>query len=190
MNEQHLWELFRKGDKNAFGEIFSFYYKDLYRYGRKLNTSQPVLDDCIQDLFLDLWQRKTQLPEVQSVKGYLFRSLKFKLLKSIRTTAVLEDINADITGHFEFSYETLLIEEQQQKEEQQKLISGIRRLSQRQQEALYLKYFSQLEYEEISEMMGISKQAVINLVYKAVRLLREYLSGQLLLLAMLTGFSI
>lgn len=179
MNEQNLWISFRKGDKIAFGKIFTLYYKDLYRYGRKLDINPSALDDNIQDLFLDLWQRKTQLPEVISVKGYLFKSLKFKLLKSIRNNVPIDQINVDAEDYFEFSYESNLIIEQQKNEDFQKLLDGIQQLPPRQQEALYLKYNSQLDYEEISEMMGISKQAVINLIYKSVRFLREHLSSYL-----------
>jgi len=185
MTEQELWQLFRNGDKDAFGEIFSSNYKALYQYGRKLNMNPLLLDDSIQDLFLDLWQRKSNLPEIQSVKGYLFKSLKFKLLKSTRNAIKLEEIDPESISYAEFSHESMLIEEQQQKEEDQKLLQGINYLPPRQQEALFLKYRSQLEYEEISEMMGISRQAVINLIYKSVKFLREYLHTHSVILFML-----
>jgi RNA polymerase sigma factor (sigma-70 family) len=178
MTEQELWQLFRNGDKDAFGKIFSCHYKELYKYGRKLNISPEVLDDCIQDLFLELWQRKSKLPEVQSVKGYLFKSLKFSLIKSTRNQLKFEDVDTEINHHVEFSYERMLIEEQQQQEDHQKLLEGINLLPPRQQEALYLKYMNELAYEEISEMMGISKQAAINLIYKSVKSLREFLHTQ------------
>ena len=52
----------------------------------------------------------------------------------------------------------------------------ISKLPPRQQEALYLRYYAQLSYEEISLIMAISIQSVTNLVFKSVRALRENLT--------------
>lgn len=175
MNELHVWESFRKGNRQALGDLFTYVYKDLYRYGLKITSNTDLLDDSIQDLFLELWQRRENLPEISSVNGYLFMALKFKVLKVINRQPKAEDILEVDQYVFELSPESLLIEHQQTVDTHSKLANAIKQLPQRQQEALYLKYFSQLDYEAISEVMGISKQAVINLNYKSMRFLRDYL---------------
>jgi DNA-directed RNA polymerase specialized sigma24 family protein len=73
------------------------------------------------------------------------------------------------------------------------LLQQIKLLSPRQQEALYLRYYSKLNYQEISKIMEISSQAATNLVFKSVKLLKEHLQlpakvSVLLMLPAAAGF--
>ena len=83
-----LWESFRKGDKEAFAALFREHYKPLYRFGNKFTNDTELLEDCIQELFVELWQAKSQAP-VLSVKAYLLKSLKYKLLKAFRKNGMI-----------------------------------------------------------------------------------------------------
>ncbi len=78
-----LWESFRKGDKEAFAALFREHYATLFRFGSKFSTDTELLEDAIQELFIELWQAKSRAP-VLSVKAYLLKSLKYKLLKAFR----------------------------------------------------------------------------------------------------------
>ncbi|CAG4999832.1 hypothetical protein DYBT9275_02319 [Dyadobacter sp. CECT 9275] len=183
MSEALLWRNFKLGDKQAFEQIFIRYHKDLYQYGSKIIHNGPLLDDAIQELFLELWQTKEQLADVVSVKGYLFRALKFKLFREIKKEARLVALSGENEELPDFSYETTLIEEQAAYALKEKLLHTIQKLTRRQQEALFLRFYSQLSYEEISEVMDVSYQGVVNLIYKSIRFLREnmtFLIGYLL----------
>src|SRR5579883_3159576 len=78
-----LWESFRDGDRDAFAMLFRSHYDQLFRYGRKFTIDENLLEDSIQELFIELWQAKTRTPVV-SVRAYLLKSLKYKLLKAYR----------------------------------------------------------------------------------------------------------
>src|SRR5690606_17048464 len=73
----------------------------------------------------------------------------------------------------EFSYEATLIAEQTQSDRKKRLLLCVQQLTKRQQEALYLLFYGQMSYEEIGEVMSISYQAAVNLIYKSVKFLRE-----------------
>ncbi len=173
-----LWESFRKGDKEAFAALFRNHYKILYRFGNKFTTDTELLEDCIQELFVELWQAKSQAP-VLSVKAYLLKSLKYKLLKAFRKSGKALPIHDNGDIPFELSHETFLIARQESDEKKQRVIRALERLSHRQKEIVYLKYYQNLSYEEVSEIMNINYQVARNLLYQAIKSLKHLLTGPL-----------
>ena len=184
-----LWESFRKGDKAAFAILFREHYETLFRFGSKFTADTELLEDCIQELFIELWQTKSRTP-VLSVKAYLLKALKYKLLKAFRKrgkTLPLEDEN-DV--HFEWSHENFLIAAQENDEKKRQVLRALEQLSNRQKEIIYLKYYQNLSYEEVSEIMNINYQVARNLLYQAIKSLKGILgSGSFeLLFLLLKGY--
>jgi len=173
-----LWESFRKGDKDAFAALFREYYGTLYRFGNKFTNDTELLEDCIQELFIELWQAKSQAP-VLSVKAYLLKSLKYKLLKAFRKQGKILPIHDNGDMPFELSHETFLIHQQESDQRRQQVIGALERLSHRQKEIIYLKYYQNLSYEEVSEIMNINYQVARNLLYQAIKSLKNMLAGPL-----------
>ena len=173
-----LWESFRKGDKDAYAAIFRTHYDSLFRFGNKLTRDTELLEDCIQELFIEIWQAKTQAP-VLSVKAYLLKSLKYKLLKAFRQKGKFLPLLDSGETPFELSHENFLIQEQENHEKKQMVIAALSRLTNRQKEIIYLKYYQNLSYEEVSEIMNINYQVARNLLYQAIKSLKSMLTGVL-----------
>lgn len=174
--QQANWEFFKEGDKQAFAALFRTYYKPLVQYGRRINPDMEVVEDCIQELFLELWQSRERIASPESVKGYLFKVLKTKLFRVYAHSQQFTDIGEGAENLQEFSYETLLVAEQDNSETKQKLEDALLGLSKRQREAIYLKFYNRLSYEEMSEVMGVSYQTVRNLVHQSIKALRSQLT--------------
>ena len=171
-----LWESFRKGDKEAFAALFREHYETLFRFGSKFTTNPELLEDCIQELFIELWQAKSRAP-VLSVKAYLLKSLKYKLLKAFRKNEKTRSLSDGEDIAFEWSHETVLILQQEDAEKKQKVQEALGRLSHRQKEIIYLKYYQNLSYEEVSAIMNINYQVARNLLYQAIKSLKNMLAG-------------
>jgi RNA polymerase sigma factor (sigma-70 family) len=171
-----LWESFRKGDKEAFAALFREHYAMLFRFGSKFSTDTELLEDAIQELFIELWQAKSERP-VLSVKAYLLKSLKYKLLKIFRQKGKLLALTDEKDIAFEWSHENFLIAQQESAEKKQLVLNALGRLSNRQKEIIYLKYYQDLSYEEISEIMSINYQVARNLLYQAIKSLKSLLAG-------------
>ena len=175
-----LWESFRNGDTAAFSHLFRRHYESLVRYGNKFTANQEVLEDSIQELFIELWQAKSRTP-VLSVRAYLLKALKYKLLKKYNRMPDTIPLKDD-EGGFEWSPESSLIA-RQDSDEKEKIVTGaLNGLSHRQKEIIYLKYYQNLSYEEVSEIMNINYQAARNLLYQAIKTLKSRLPGSLELL--------
>jgi RNA polymerase sigma factor (sigma-70 family) len=170
-----LWEAYQKGDHDSFALLFRRYYEPLVQYGSKLTSSNDILEDCIQELFTELWQNKSQT-QVQSVKAYLFKSLKYKLYRANqrRTTSPFNENHTDVL--FELSHETLMVGREQDAEKTARVLQALAQLSNRQKEIIYLKFYQELNYEEVSEIMNINYQAARNLLYQSIKSLKKLLS--------------
>lgn len=171
IDDKILWHSFRNGDKDAMSQLFRHYYPLLYNYGGKITPDTNLLEDTIQELFTELWQNKSQT-EVQSVKAYLITALKYKLFRQLRnkknhTPDIPEDYN------FEISHESLKITAEEDEIKAKRILQSLSKLSNRQKEIIYLKFYQDLSYEEISKIMEINYQAARNLLYQAVKSLKR-----------------
>lgn len=171
-----LWESFRKGDKEAFAALFRRHYETLFRYGSQFTADTELLEDSIQELFIELWQARSATA-VLSVKAYLLKSLKYKLLKVFRQKSRLLSLTPGNDISFEWSHENFLIAQQETAEKKQRVLTALGQLSNRQKEIIYLKYYQNLSYEEVSEVMNINYQVARNLLYQAIRSLKTLLAG-------------
>jgi len=67
-----VWNAFNSGDEIAFNYIYRMYVTVLFKYGCQMCKNQYHIQDCIQNIFIDLRRKRGQLNEVQSIKAYLF----------------------------------------------------------------------------------------------------------------------
>jgi RNA polymerase sigma factor (sigma-70 family) len=170
-----LWEAYQKGDHESFATLFRRYYEPLVQYGSKLTGNNDILEDCIQELFTELWQNKSQT-QVLSVKAYLFKSLKYKVYRAHqrKTTGPFNENHSDVL--FELSHETLMVSREQDAEKTARVIQALGQLSNRQKEIIYLKFYQELSYEDVSDIMNINYQAARNLLYQSIKSLKKLLT--------------
>lgn len=175
LSDAELWNAFRRGDQDAFAFIFQKFSPALYTYGFHLCRSRFQTEDCIQDLFVHLHQHRSTLGETDSIKFYLYRSLRRRIAEKAQAGSrwVFPD---ELSGLPEFEMDmpadTVLIDEQTVQEQKQKLTYLLNQLPRRQKEALYLMYFDELSYPEVAQVMGLEIKSVYNLIYNALVALR------------------
>ena len=170
-----LWNAFKNGDREAFDNLFRRYYPLLVLYGARLCPDQDIVDDCIQDLFIELWQSKART-EVQSVKAYFLKSLKYKLFRRLKSNRPAQIGNNDVEDNIVLSHDQFLITREDELNTAKRIISAINELPGRQKEIIYLRVYQDLNYEEISEVMNINYQVARNLFYQSIKSLRQILS--------------
>lgn len=174
--EDHvLWQLYREGDKQAFGRLAERYYRMLKHYGLKFMVGDVVVEDCIQELFLQLWQNRSQINETASVKHYLLKALRHHILQYLRNQKRLnqEELDWDSSIAEEFDSETLLIQQESLTSLTNTIQAQLACLPDREREALYLRYYESLTIPEIAEVMNVNRQSVSNFLQKALNKLRN-----------------
>ena len=181
-----LWREFRNGDYTAFNLLYKKYVKNLYNFGRRISTDEQLVEDAIHDFFIDLWRNRSTLGDAFSLKYYLMKGLKRKLVKIISKEKRNLDTDAlgDYTFEVVFSHEAFIIDQQISKEQKEALERCLADLTDRQREALYLRYFEGLCYEEIASMMSISMKRAYNLVNIGIAVLRKKLVSCILFICL------
>ncbi len=173
-----VWTAFKSGDRRAFDYIFQKYVKLLYAYGGKITRDQNLVEDCIQDLFVELWQKREVLSEVDSVKFYLLKSLRRRVIRRLSSEKGIiarEDDLLERNSEFDFPLEFKLIEEQKALEQHGRLLKALSLLTRRQREAIHLKFYEKISYEELAEIMNLGVKSAYNIIGKAIDSLRKHI---------------
>lgn len=178
-NDEMLWNSFKKGNELALSMLYKKHVQTLYNYGRHTSKDHDLVLDSIQELFSRLWVKRETLATVTSVKLYLFKSFRRTLLRQIIAKRKLFVPFLDQNNAFEFipSFEHAMIEGEFKEEQLKKLKACIQSLTKTQREVIFLKFFNELTYVEISEIMEMRVESVYNLVSKTIELLRKKLQA-------------
>lgn len=175
MDNSH-WKLMAAGDLQAFLCIYETHYKVLFTYGFTLTADRDITKDCLQELFLELWNTRASLnPEVTSIKSYLMTWLRRKISHEWkrRNKNLAEDgyLYKSLPGSCD-AYDQLLIAFQQTAEDKHKVQTALLQLTNQQREMIRLRFFEKLSFAEIAVKTSLSPRTIYNLMYEAIRLLR------------------
>lgn len=172
INQLQVWEKTLKGDLAALEQLYLLFHADLYHYALKITDQADLAEDATHDVFVDLWNYRQQLGTIHSPKFYLIRSVRNQCLKLLKKQNRLTDLNN--VDRFEL---TILPEELQLNDNSQFVKKAIEQamqsLSPRQKEIIYLKFYNNLDYEELAQILDINYQSVVNHIHKAMIKLRN-----------------
>ncbi len=169
-----FWKDIISGDEAAFSSIFKSYYKPLFNFGKLYTSDKSIINDSIQDLFMDFWEKRKNLNPDVDVKSYIFGGFRNKLFKKINQRSFIKQFGDDnVKVGFELSYEDIEIEKESDKLKVLKLNKILNQLPPKQKEVIYLKFFKGLDNEQIAEVLKINYQSVKNHVYRSILVLRE-----------------
>src|SRR5690606_38619014 len=158
----------------ALDGLLALYWKPLVRYAHALVGSMDDAEDVVQDVFVELWNRRLSWRGIESIRSYLYRSTRNRALNERRRRKVRVawfDANRGEQRRPPTPAETLQTQELRRAVE-----SALGRLSPRRREVFVLYSGHSLSYHEIGAIMGISYQTVANHMSAALRDLRRALA--------------
>ena len=175
MTESGLWSSLQSGDINALRTLYDHHVNNLYKYGMVLVQDADKVRDSIHDLFVSIWSGRERLAVPQSTKAYLMVSLRRRLFdKGSKMDSMTEALNTEMdpVGITE-AHENTWIRAEEESDQNRKLQKAMACLSERQREIIHMKYYQELEYEDISRIMGMNYQSARNLVNRAIAAMRK-----------------
>jgi RNA polymerase sigma factor (sigma-70 family) len=178
LEDRVLWESVKKSNELAFSSLFKKFINPLYNYGMHYFSDSDLVKDCIQELFTSIWLNKESLSDVTQVKFYLFKSFRNLFFAKISSNKNLihPEVWEEESGEMDEARESEWIQEEESVENSKLLQIAIQGLTRRQREVVILRFYNNLESKQIADVMGVSVEAVHNLVSKTIRLLRVKLS--------------
>lgn len=178
-DDHKLWSKLKAGDEKSFSLLFEKYYADLINYGNSFSPFAEKVQDCVQDVFADIWLYRDSLQEPNVVKAYLLSSVRKRIARLYERDHIFKKITTtdSIEFLFDFSVEHDFIDDEATAERVSYLNKLLNDLPSRQKEALFLRYNQGLSVEQIAEMLDVNYQSANNLLHRGLLKLRKEWKG-------------
>jgi RNA polymerase sigma-70 factor (ECF subfamily) len=168
-----LLALIRQGNEQALEVLYHRYYAPLCIKAYKRIPSTPLVEELVQDVFVNLWMKSASLDDRGNVKAYLYATLRNKILHQLRTEHTRSMYAEKIAQLINQQGDNQGLESIYARETEKQINQVISTLSPQCREAFRLSRFEHLSYKEIAEKLHISVNTVEKHVSKALRILRE-----------------
>jgi len=174
MNDKNLIIQLRQGDVEAYKYLFDEYFDWLCNYVFKLCGDSDVSQDVVQEVMINIWEKRNQILITTSVKSYLFKSCHNQFLQHLRTEKRNPDLLDKIQWNtlFKLHYVDSSIEEDIYEEKMTKLNQLLQKLPPRCREVFIQSKLEKRKYREIALDMGISIKTVESQMSKALHFLK------------------
>jgi RNA polymerase sigma-70 factor (family 1) len=171
--DQELLAKIRKGDNYAFKLLFQRYYSGLFNFGMSLLKREDETRELIQDIFLQLWDKKSSLA-IANTKSYLFTTMHHKALNLLRHEKVIRAYEQNI-----ISLDSLKFDNPKESNPfvKEALIKAIDELPDKAKQCFILSQIDGLSHKEVADQLNITEKTVENHLARCRKDLRKKLKN-------------
>jgi RNA polymerase sigma-70 factor (ECF subfamily) len=171
--EKDIVVALKAGEEQAFRKIFDLYFKRLYAFSFRFLKNKQRAEEIVNDALLSVWINRSKLNENLSVLPYLYTITRRLALNALRDTATsqkaIDDLWASMQQLSNETEETILLNDLKQFTEK-----AIVHLPAQQQLIFRMSRYEGLNYDEIAERLGLSRNTVKNHLIAALKALRTH----------------
>lgn len=182
-----LIQLVKAGNHDAFSEIYNRYWGILYGHCLKMLKDEAEAQDVVQELFISLWGKSSDLPLTNNLQGYLYVTARHKVLNTIRKRKTRDQF-IDGMAEYASTHNDSIIDQINEKELAAAIEIEIQNLPQKMRAVFEYSRKEYLSHREIGEQLGISDKTVKKQVANAIRIIRLKLAVPTILLGMTTWY--
>ena len=183
--EKLLLQKIACNDQHSFQVLFDTWWEPLFQYAFKVLQNRQDAEEVVQEFFIHFWNKRQELPELQSLSAYLFTALKNRLLNHLaKKKYPVTSLDELYNNESEFSAATQL----ERKDTESTLRSLVSTLPRKMKQVYELHQFAGLSVTEIAQTTGNSEQTVRNQLNTAVKKLSLVWKAELLTLLIFCFF--
>ena len=173
-DEKALLQQVAEGNEAAFTALFEHYQPNIYSIAYKLTRQVPLAEETVQDVFLKIWVKRENLPEIEFFPAFLFKiaenTIYSTLRKLYREKEQKEAFHSQpSTASLNYTEDAVL-----QKQYDQLLDQAIARLPEKQRQTYVLIRRQGLKREEVALLLQVSPETVKSNLDQALRNIRAY----------------
>lgn len=176
-DEKKLLHRLQYGDREAFQEIYQYYFPRLSAYVLKFIKAPQHTEDILQEVFIKLWEIRETIDPEKYFSGYIYtitKNLVFKFLKhAANTPEVTDEILISIATGV-----NAVDEIAEWKELQTAIHNAILLLPPKRQEVFLMCREENMSYDQASAKLGISRNTIKEHMVLAMKFIREHLKAQ------------
>jgi RNA polymerase sigma-70 factor (ECF subfamily) len=160
-----------KGEEQAFDRLFREYFASLTYFAFQLIHNEKEAEDIVQDCFVALWNRRSSIDHIESIKSYLYTSIRYRCinyLKKTRSVSGPDKISDELVDE-SADMESLIITAETANE----IYRLIELLPPRMQQVVRLYFMEGKSYQEIGALLNTDPETVRNQRFKALQFIRK-----------------
>lgn len=171
LSDQELFQLTRQEDTKAYEVIYHRHWPRLIDTAYRRLFSRQKAEDLVQDLFINIYQRRHAIELTGSLQAYLNQAVKYRILNAYRSSHV--EAGFQESDFFKSVCKNDFAVSLEAKELTGRIEEALNRLPEKCRQAFMLSRREQLANKAISESMQISVSTVEKHIGKALKILRE-----------------
>lgn len=179
LTDELLLERLRNPDtaSYAFNQLVRKYQVQLYRVIRRVVIDDEESQDVLQDTFVKVWKHVAGFREDAKLSTWLYRIATNEALSHLRKKKnkffiPVVDVESQLSQKIDQAMPT------DGDEINRKLQKAIIRLPERQRMVFQLKYYEDMPYEDMSEVLGVTVGALKASYHHAVKKIEQYVTEQ------------
>ncbi|RKR82935.1 RNA polymerase sigma-70 factor (ECF subfamily) [Mucilaginibacter gracilis] len=177
LSDKELTLLLKQGDAEAFEVIYNRFWKKLINTAYKRLRDEALCEEIVQDIFINLWEKRTTLTFSVGLKNYLFVAIKYKVIDHYRRQFLNDKFQVS-EEHSEYDNSTVdQIFARDLAKYLQKLVDNLPGKCKSVYELSRLEHKS---HKEISRLLNISEKTVQGHLTKALQIIRSRMTDALL----------
>ncbi len=163
---------------SGFESLFKELYAPMYRYAFGLLSDEIQAEEVVQNVFLKLWQQRSQIKIETNMKSYLYRAVHNQSMNILSHEKVKEKYQHYAKSQ-SVQYAETPIEAIYTKELKAHIANAMMKIPEKCRTVFHLSRQEDMTYKAIAEQLGIAVKTVENQMSKALRILREELKDYL-----------
>ena len=168
-----VMKLVQQGNLKAFEKLYNSYYDELCIYALKYTPNRSLIEDIVQDTFIDLWSNRKKIRITSSLKGYLCRVVYNKLMDAFKSNSKKNDA---YLSYYQSSIKDFASAVENDDDYKTELLENlelcISKLPKRCKNVFLETKISGLKYQQISDKLDISIKTVEGHVRRAYAFLK------------------
>jgi len=182
-SDERLCELLSQGEESAFDCLYTRYRNKLIHIGTNRTQSHVVAEELVQEVFADLWQRRSAITITRTFSAYILTAMKYAVLDHIRSLKVKNNYLQQIAA-FENRVTDATREQVELEELDYHLNASINALPEKCREVFKLSRFENHTVQEIADKLNISPDTAKYHIAHALKTLRVSLKHLYILISL------
>lgn len=167
----------KNGDKKAFDAFYHQYHQPVYCNIAKFIYQYDIAEDILQEVFLALWEHRSELDPDRSIAGWLFVVSYNKSISWLKRNSK-EKRFATVPVTDAYEVEEINVQEQIFEDQVALMNNAVDQLPLRKKQAFRLCKLEGRSYEEAGELLGITTDTVKEYVKTSSQMIRRYIATQ------------
>ncbi|MDX8340134.1 RNA polymerase sigma-70 factor [Draconibacterium sp. IB214405] len=175
LNDQRTKLLIAEGNTRRFQLLMEVTSDELLQYALSFVRHQEIAEELVSDVYVKIWHKRSELPNIQNIRSYLFIAVKNNCLSHLRKMKNEKIVFIDEYNDFLFPMLESKDDETIEKELLNKIYKAMGELPPKCREAFSLAKINGFKHREIAAIMSISEKTVNNHLVTALKKITDAL---------------